>query len=130
MTIILLIFQFLALAEAPPQKENNLDLREDKTLFSLHDAKNNSLRNLKIGGSEYKLTIGSEERKTEQTFAVEIDKEFASLFLRLQYEVDSPLKVCDKNYQLVLRNEILKICEKDEQRTRLIAEFLNKFNSF
>ncbi len=114
-----------------PIKEETSDLRSQSVLFSAEDLNQKKLLWLertvnldyflrfKDKGEEQILKLASRE-------GARLDREFASRFLKCQYELASNPGDCKVVYRLGMKGEGQEICEKDDKKTQEVQPFLTE----
>ncbi len=131
--ISLIIFGFLSFANAQyseqPLKESSHDLRTQIVLFSV-DVKSDSktLMLERTSNEDYFLRLkdrGQESiKKISGREAVRLDREFASKFLKCQYELPMIEGDCKVTLRLMMKGEVQELCEKDDKKTQEVIPFL------
>jgi hypothetical protein len=132
--IIILCFFFSsswAQYSEQPKKENNEDIRSQSVLFSVETISDKKVYWLEqTAGMDYFLRSknGKEEtiKKIGSREAKKLDMEFASRFLRCQYEIPSIVGDCQVTLRLVMKGEGQEICQKDDKKSQEILAFLSE----
>jgi hypothetical protein len=130
---ILLIFLMLPWAIAQhssqPQKESSSDLRSGLVVFSIEDVKDKDILWLeRTNNLDYflrmKFKSGKEKiQKVTTKDAHKLDRDFASRFLKIQYEFPESESDCKVGYHLTLKSEKQIVCLKDEQKAQEVKPF-------
>lgn len=113
-----------------PQKESNTDLRSASVLFSLEDLKGETVIWLeRTPHLDHFLRLKRDDheevlRKVDSKDARKLEMDFATRFLKCQYELESAPGDCKAVYRLLLKGETQEICKKDEKKSREIEPFL------
>ena len=133
MRFMLLAFLFMGTAFAQhseqPLKEKNSDLRGQFTLFSIEVVQDKKIFILeRTPNMDYFLRMRLKDedtiRKISSRDANKVDMDFASRFLRCQYEHPASQKDCKVTLRLKMKGEPQDICEKDEKKSQEIVTFL------
>lgn len=116
-----------------PAKEDTADLRSQSVLFSLEDQVSKKTFWLeRTSNLDYFLrfkTKGQEEiRKLASREGAKLDREFASRFLRCQYELTAEPGACEVMLRLSMKGETQDICKKDEKKTQEMAAFVSELS--
>jgi hypothetical protein len=113
-----------------PLKESTSDLRNFSVLFSIEDiqakrtfwlertANLDHFLRMREKGEDQIQKISSKEAK-------ELDMDFASRFLRCQYEIPSASGECQLKFKLLMKGEGQEICQKDDKKSQEILSFLS-----
>ncbi|HXH76555.1 MAG TPA: hypothetical protein VNJ08_16405 [Bacteriovoracaceae bacterium] len=133
---MVLIASFMALAQhsEQPQQESNSDLRSAMVLFSVEDISNEKTIILeRTPHLDHFLRLKEEKdkeviRKIDSRDAKKMEMDFASRFLKTQYELDTLPGNCKVVYKLVLKGESQDICKKDDKKGQEIAPFMQALN--
>jgi hypothetical protein len=127
--LLLVSSQVFAQHSSQPEKESSTDLRSGNVLFSLEDIEDEKtfwlertpsmdyFLRLKDEDDEKILKISSREAKT-------LDMEFASKFLKCQYELPPSPEGCKATLRLNMKGEGQNICGKDEKKTQEFTPML------
>lgn len=136
--VFFLAFIPMAMAQysEQPLKESRTDLRSQTILFSLEipsdkktyvlerSANQDYFLRLKYRGDETIKKIAGRE-------ANRIERDFASRFLRCQYEIPAEAGECEVTLRLQMKGEDQEICKKDDKKsqemTALITELAKRF---
>lgn len=115
-----------------PQKESVSDLRSGIEIFRINNLTDETevwlertpnldyfLRMKKDGDEEMISKMTSKEAK-------KLDMEFASKFLKCQYELPPSPENCKVTLKLTLKGEKQDVCGKDEKKSQEIAPFLKE----
>lgn len=134
MKLLFFIFVLLQFAHAQhseqPTKESTSDLRNQSVLFSIEDVPNKKTFVLERTQSmDYFLRLremGNDEeiRKIDSTSAKKLDMDFASRFLKCQYEIEEQKGDCRVTLRLGMKGETQELCGKDDKKTQELAPFL------
>ena len=112
-----------------PLKESSEDLRSGVVIFSVEDASEESIYWLeRTAGLDFFLRMKDDDketlRKIDSRDAKKLDMEFASRFLKVQYEIEAEKGDCKTVYRLTMKGESQEICKKDDKKTQEIKPFL------
>ena len=136
----LLFFIILSLSSAfaqhseQPTKESTSDLRNQSILFSIEDVPNKKTFWLERTQSmDYFLRVkesGSDEeiKKIDSGSAKKLDMDFASRFLKCQYEIEEVKGDCKVTLRLSMKGETQDLCGKDDKKTQEIDPFLKNLS--
>jgi hypothetical protein len=133
--VLILCTLFMARLQAQhheqPQKESSADLRSHFVLFSIEipdDKKTYKLERTASQDYFVRMKKKNDEsiRKISSKEAQNLDKDFASRFLKCQYELESQPGKCEVTLRLTMKGERQEICEKDEKKTQEMMWFLNE----
>ena len=116
-----------------PTKESSLDIRTNLVLFSMADLSLEKVIWLeRTANLEYSLRMKQKDEvkilKISSREATRIDREFASKFLKCQYELPLAPKDCEATLRLKMKSEYQEICNKEDQKTREINSLFQKLN--
>lgn len=136
LAFLMLSLTALAQHSEQPQKESNADLRSATLLFSVEDVKGEKLIWLeRTPHLDHFLRLrdlddDDEEvlRKVDSKDAKKLEMEFASRFLKCQYEIPASEGECKALYKLNLKGEPQEICKKDEKKTQEIETFFQSLH--
>ncbi len=111
-----------------PQKESSADLRNGIVVFSVEDiARETTIWLERTQGLDYflKIKIEDEEKiqKVTTKEAKSLDADFASRFLKCQYEHPVSEPGCRVTLRLTLKGDSQDICKKDDKKTQEIVPF-------
>jgi len=128
--IVILFTPLFCLAQTEtPAKENNLDLRSNTVLFTLEDVA--AKKTFMLERSNYhdhflRLKNKGEEsvRKIDSRDAKKLDMDFASRFIKIQYEFPPGTENCTSTYRLGMKGEDQGVCEKEDQKSQVLAPIL------
>ncbi len=133
--LIILLFSFAVYAQSPdqPVKESSTDLRNQLDMFQIDDVKSGKTFILfRTNQLEHYLRLKNDKdetlRKVDTKDAKKLDTEFASRFLKAQYEIPSEKGDCKVMLRLIMKGEEQDICEKDEKKTREVAPFVDELS--
>lgn len=127
---LFLAFGAMAQHSAQPQKHDDSDLRTGVVMFIVEDAKDESLIWLERTATlDYFLRMKNKDndeviRKVDTRDAKKLDMDFASRFLKCQYEITTLEGKCDVSLRLTMKGEMQEICKKDEQKAQEISPFV------
>lgn len=132
---ITVLFAFISLAQAQhseqPIAESNTDLRSQTVLFSVEipeDKKTYLLE--RTASQDYFLRLKDKKAETIKKVAgreaIRLDREFASRFLKCQYEIPTIEGECEVTLRLMMKGEEQEICEKDDKKSQEITSFVNE----
>lgn len=129
--LVLLSPMVLAQHSEQPKKEDTIDHRHQTTLFRVEDVKAGKVFLLERGSSSdhfLKLKKGTDEEsiKLDSRLAKKIDMDFASRFIRCQYELPAAEGECDVTLRLNMKGENQDICSKDDKKSQEIAVFMEE----
>ena len=136
----LLFFIILSLSSAfaqhseQPTKESTSDLRNQSILFSIEDVPNKKTFWLERTQSmDYFLRTkesGSDEeiKKIDSGSAKKLDMDFASRFLKCQYEIEEVKGDCKVTLRLSMKGETQDLCGKDDKKTQEMTPFLKNLS--
>lgn len=134
--VFLMVFSSLSRAQHPeqPLAESNADLRSNLVLFSVELPKDKKTFLLeRTAGQDYflRLKVKGEEKiqKVPGREAQRLDRDFASRFLRCQYEIPSAQGKCEVTLRLSMKGEGQEICQKDDLKTQEISTFLTELSN-
>lgn len=126
----LLTLSALAQHSEQPQKESNSDLRNATILFSVEDVSGQKIIWLeRTPHLDHFLRMKDDDndevlRKIDSKDAKKLEMDFASSFLKCQYELASASGDCHAIYRLTLKGEDQEICRKDEKKSQEIEPFV------
>jgi hypothetical protein len=134
MKLFFLILVFTQLVHAQyseqPQKESSTDLRNQSVLFSIEDVSSKKTFWLERTQSmDYFLRMkesGEDDtiKKVDSGTAKKLDMDFASRFLKCQYEIEEQKGECKVTLRLSMKGETQDLCGKDDKKTQEITPFL------
>ncbi len=112
-----------------PVKEDSTDLREETVLFSIEEVGQNKTWFLERSPSftnVLRKKVKDEEtvRKIDGRIAQKLDRDFASRFLKCQYEIPATEGDCKVTLRLTMKGESQDICEKDDKKSQEIRTFV------
>ncbi len=125
----LLISTAFAQHSEQPAKEENSDLRDLTVLFSIEDVANDKSWFLERSPSftstiRMKDKSGEVVKKIDGRVAQKLDRDFASRFLKCQYEIASIDGECKVTLRLMMKGEPQEICSKDDKKSQEILGFV------
>lgn len=135
MKLILILLTILSHAQAQhheqPQKESTMDLRSHFVLFSLENPDDKLSYALeRTAAQDYFLRrrVKKEEQiiKISSKEALQLDRDFASRFLRCQYEIEANPGDCEVTLRLSMKGEKQEICEKDDKKSQEIKPLMTE----
>ena len=125
---LLLSFSAFSQHASQPTKESSDDLRDGTVMFQIHDIDEKSdLWLERTPNLDYFLRF--KENKDEKIIklaareAKKLDMEFASRFLKCQYELPPSPEGCEATLRLTLKGDVQEICGKDENKAQEILPF-------
>ncbi len=131
--LLLLAFSHSVLAQysEQPLKESTSDLRSQTVLFSLAIPQEKKIYLLERSASgDYFLRLKHKEdekiKKISGRDAHRVDQDFASRFLRCQYEIPSKEGSCAVTLRLIMKGEEQDICEKDDKKGQEMAGLIDE----
>lgn len=113
-----------------PLKESDSDLRTGIIMFSIDDLGEDTIYWLeRTPNLDYFLRMKEDDddetiRKVDSRDAKKMEMDFASRFLKIQYEIESEKGDCKVTLRLTLKGESYDICKKDEKKAQEFAPFL------
>jgi len=129
--ILLFLVSFTSFAQhaSQPVKESSADLRSGIIMFSIEDTEEDSVYWLeRTANLDYFLRMkeGDDEkiRKVDTRDAKKVDMDFASRFLKCQYELPPSPKDCKVTLRLSMKGETQDICKKDDKKAQEMMPFL------
>lgn len=134
---ILVLFLFITSAIAQhseqPVKEDSTDLREEVVVFSIENVADEKSWVLERSPSftnvlRKKDKDGEIIRKIDGRVAQKLDRDFASRFLKCQYEIAATDGECKVTLRLSMKGETQEICAKDDKKSQEIQAFLDDLN--
>jgi hypothetical protein len=129
---LLISLAVFAQHEAQPQKENASDLREGVQIFRISDLKNERQvwleRTLSLDYFlRMKISDNAEQiQKITTKEGKKLDSEFASRFLKCQYEFPPSPEGCEVTLRLSMKGETQVVCDKDEKKAQEMMPFLQQ----
>ncbi len=132
--IFLLAFICTAHAQhtSQPQKEDSSDLRVGIVMFSIEDVSDEKKIWLeRTANLDYllRMKIEDEDEKTQKITTKDAKKmeiDFASRFLKCQYELPPSEEDCKVTLRLTMKGEPQDICKKDDKKTQEITPFFGE----
>ena len=131
--LLSLLFNFYAWGQhsEQPSKEDTTDLRSQSVLFSMEDVNTKKVYWLeRTANLDYFLRLknGGEEliRKLASREGAKLDREFASRFLKCQYEIENAPGDCQVTLRLTMKGESQDICQKDDKKAQEITPFMSE----
>ena len=111
-----------------PVKESSADLRSGIVMFSIEDVSEEKVYCLeRTPNLDYFLRMKEEEdeeiRKVDTRDARKLEMDFASRFLKCQYELPPSPEECKVTLRLSMKGEQQKICKKEDKKTQEIVPF-------
>jgi hypothetical protein len=112
-----------------PEKESTTDLRSGLVMFSVEDVKEETIYWLeRTANYDYFLRMKEDDDekilKVGSKDALKLDREFASKFLKAQYEIESVTGDCKVTLRLSLKGEGQDLCKKDDKKTQEFLPFI------
>ncbi|MES2527146.1 MAG: hypothetical protein V4598_08655 [Bdellovibrionota bacterium] len=125
----LLMTTAIAQHSEQPVKEDSSDLREETLVFSIEEVGKDKSWLLERSPSftnVLKKKVKDEEtvRKIDGRVAQKLDRDFASRFLKCQYEIPAVEGDCKVTLRLIMKGESQEICEKDDKKSQEILTFV------
>ena len=116
-----------------PEKESVSDLRSQTVLFSVEIPKEKKTYLLeRTSNGDFFLRLKHEDkeiiRKIAGREASRIDRDFASRFLRCQYEITSKEGDCEVTLRLTMKGDGQEICEKDDKKAQEMALLIDELS--
>lgn len=133
LVLFLLISSAFAQHSEQPVKEDSTDLRDQMTVFSIENVGEEKTWVLERSPSftnvlRKKDKDGEVVRKIDGRVAQKLDRDFASRFLKCQYEIESPEGDCKVTLRLSMKGETQDICAKDDKKSQEIQSFVEELN--
>lgn len=132
---LLLLLSTVAMAQhsEQPVKEENTDLRDQTVVFSIEDVTKEKTWFLERSPSftstiRMKDKSGETVKKIDGRVAQKLDKDFASRFLKCQYEIQSLEGDCKVTLRLTMKGEPQDICSKDDKKSQEIQAFVEELS--
>ena len=128
--LLLALVVSTAFAQHQPQKESSTDLRTGLIMFTVEDLDKDVLIWLeRTGNLDYFLRVKDEDdeekiQKIPTPEAKKLDMEFASKFLKIQYELPPSPEGCKVTLRLMMKGERQDICKKEDKKTQEIDPFM------
>ena len=127
--LFLLLSSAFAQHAEQPVKEENSDLRDQSVLFSIEDIEKEKTYFLERSPSftstiRMKDKSGEIVKKIDGRIAQKLDRDFASRFLKCQYEIASVEGDCKVTLRLTMKGEGQDICSKDDKKSQEIQAFV------
>ncbi len=112
-----------------PVKEDSSDLREETVIFSIEEVAKKKTWFLERSPSFTNVLRKVEKedetvRKIDGRVAQKLDRDFASRFLKCQYEIPAVEGDCKVTLRLTMKGETQDICEKDDKKSQEILTFV------
>ncbi len=129
----LVISTAIAQHSEQPVKEDSTDLREETVVFSIEEVENKKSWFLERSPSFTNVLRKMEDdkevvRKIDGRVAQKLDRDFASRFLKCQYEIPAVDGECKVTLRLTLKGETQDICTKDDKKSQEIKTFVEDLN--
>lgn len=127
--ILLITASAWAQHSSQPEKESSTDLRTGITVFSIdHLGDEKKIWLERTANLDYFLhmQIEDEDEKIQKITtkdAKKMDMDFASKFLKCQYEHPPSEEGCKVTLRLTMKGEPLEVCKKDDKKTQEIEPF-------
>ncbi|MGE3610036.1 MAG: hypothetical protein AB7I27_10655 [Bacteriovoracaceae bacterium] len=114
-----------------PKAESVEDLRNQSIMFSIEDLKKSKLVWLeRTPNLEYYLRSKEGDKEEVQKIdgreAKKMEMEFASKFIKCQFELAPSPDQCEVSLKLVLKSERQDICEKEDRKSQVLTPFINQ----
>lgn len=133
----LLVTSVHAQHSSQPQKESTSDLRSGLVMFEIEDLDDERTLWLeRTANLDYFLRMKEEDederiQKITTKDAKKLDMEFASKFLKIQYELPPSPEGCEVTLRLNMKGEGQKVCEKEDKKTQeirpIIKDLIKRF---
>lgn len=129
----ILIHSAMAQHSDQPVKEDSTDLREEVVLFSIEEVGKETTWILERSPSFTNVIRKTEKdkevvRKIDGRVAQKLDRDFASRFLKCQYEIPNAEGQCKVTLRLTMKGETQDICNKDDRKSQEINAFVEDLN--
>lgn len=129
--LLMIVSVAFAQHSSQPQKESVSDLRAGLEMFRIVNIKEGSEVWLeRTSNMDYFLRIKNEDEEKIQKIttkdAKKLDMDFASKFLKCQYELPASPEGCKVTLRLSMKGEGQDVCEKDDQKSQEFAPFLEE----
>jgi hypothetical protein len=116
-----------------PAKEDSTDLRDQTVVFSIEEVGQDKSWYLERSPSFTNVLRKIDDdkeivRKIDGRIAQKLDRDFASRFLKCQYEIPSVDGDCKVTLRLTMKGETQEICAKDDKKSREIKTFVEDLN--
>lgn len=127
--ILLFTANLWAQHSSQPEKESSADLRTGIMVFSIdHLGDEKKIWLERTANLDYFLHMQIEEddekiQKITTKDAKQMDMDFASRFLKCQYELPPSEEGCKVTLRLTMKGEALEVCRKDDKKTQAIEPF-------
>ena len=120
----------LAQHSEQPEKESTTDLRNQNIIFSIEETSSGrqfQLERTASLGNYLRMNKNGLEvvRKLDSRDAQKLDMDFASRFLKVQYEIPSVDGACQVTLRLNMKGEKQDLCQKDEKKTQEMMNLVN-----
>ncbi len=133
LVLLLLLMSCSSMAQhsEQPTKESSSDLRNGMIMFSIEEFDSDKVYWLeRTSNLDYFLRRQDDKdeqtiRKVDSRDASKLDMQFASHFLKIQYEIPAETGDCKVIYKLTMKGEAQDLCKKDEKKTQEIKPFLD-----
>lgn len=123
----LIVTSAYAQYSSQPEKESSSDLRTGLLVFAIEDVEDEKKVWLeRTPNLDYFLRMKEEDeeekiQKITTRDAKKLDMEFASKFLKLQYELPPSPKGCEVTLRLNMKGESQDVCRKEDKKTQEIV---------
>ncbi len=129
----LLISSAIAQHSEQPVKEDSTDLRDQSVIFSVEEVGKKKSWILERSPSFTNVLRKMDDdkemvRKIDGRVAQTLDRDFASRFLKCQYEIASADGECKVTLRLTMKGETQDICAKDDKKSQEIMSFIEELN--
>lgn len=133
--VFTILFGFFSLAQAQyseqPLPESTTDLRSQLVLFSIEVPSHKKTYLLeRTANQDYFLRLKEKKeeviKKIAGREATRMDRDFASRFLKCQYELENTQGECDVTLRLTMKGESQEICRKDDKKNQEIEVFVQE----
>jgi hypothetical protein len=134
LVFFILLMTSTSFAENPqqPEKENSSDLRTGIVMFKIESVEDKKIVWLeRTHGLDYVIRMKTNEnqekiQKVTGQEAKRLDKEFATSFLKCQYELPASPSKCEVTLRLMMKGEEQNVCDKEDQKTQEIVPMLRR----
>lgn len=127
--LLLLMNSAYSMSTEQPAKEDSSDLREEVVVFSIEEVGKDKKWVLERSPSFTNVIRRIEDdkemvRKIDGRMAQKLDRDFASRFLKCQYEIPTAEGDCKVTLRLTLKGDTQEICAKDDKKSQEIQAFV------
>lgn len=116
-----------------PLPESASDLRSQYIMFSIEIPEEKKTYFLeRTSGQDYFLRFKDKDaekiKKVAGRVAQSIDRDFASRFLKVQYEIPTAKGDCKVTLRLYMKGEKQDLCTKDDKKTQELRPFIEEMS--